>query len=268
MKSRQKITMFMLLLFIVAFLTATGVSLCQAQIYLSTDIPVDIGGSSYDERDIISFKNSAFSLYRSGSTYLGVSAGVNIVAFGLSGGDILFSVDVPTDLGGNSYTERDLISYNGSTYAKLLDGVAAGIPEGARIDAATVLGDGSIVFSLDVTAELEGITYDYRDLIRYSASTFSLYFDGPSKGIPEGVDIDGVWVNSYEDILFSLDVTTDIGSLEVADSDIIKWDHSTFSLYFDGDSSGIPEGANLDAFAEMIVAGKAMPWLLLLLLND
>jgi len=224
MKAGQKIIRVMFLLLIVAFLTATAASPCRAQIYLSTDIPADMGGSPYDDRDIVSYGNSSFSSYLDGSA-IGIPDGVNVVSFGFSGDNRIFSVDVPTDLDGSAYTERDIISYDGSNFSKLFDGAAAGIPAGARIDAATVLGDGSIVLSLDVTVELGATTYEDRDLIMYSASTFSMYFDGSLNSIPDGVNLDGVCVNS----------------------------------------SGIPEGANLDAFALKVVTERAMPWLLLLL---
>jgi hypothetical protein len=258
------LTRHLFAILLIAFLAVGAASPCRAQIYLSTDIPADMGESPYDDRDIVSYGNSSFSSYLDGSA-IGIPDGVNVVSFGFSGGNRIFSVDVPTDLDGSAYTERDIISYDGSNFSKLFDGAAAGIPAGAWIDAATVLGDGSIVLSLDVTVELGGATYEDRDLIKYSASMFSMYFDGSSNSIPNGVNLDAVCVNSSGDIFFSLDIPAEFGSLELADSDIVKWDQSTFSLYFDGDSSGIPEGANLDAFALKVVTGRAMPWLLLLL---
>lgn len=267
MKARQKISRLMFLLFGVVFLVATAAYPSMAQICLSTDIPADMGGSPYDDRDIVSYGNSSFFSYLDGSD-IGIPDGVNVVSFGFSGTNRIFSVDVPTDLEGSAYTERDIINYDGSDFSKLFDGVSAGIPEGSAIDAATVLCDGSIVFSLDITVELGGTTYEDRDLIMYSASTFSMYFDGSLNGIPDGVNLDGVYVNTSGDIFFSLDIPTELSSLELAESDIVKWDQSIFSLYFDGISSGIPEGANLDAVAMMIVSGKAMPCIYLLLLGD
>ena len=128
------------------------------------------GNSSFEERGILYYKPSSFSGYLSGST-MGISKGVNIDAFGFSDSNILFPVDIPTTLDGVTYTERDLILYDRSNFSKHLDGAAIGIPNGARIDAATVPSDGSIVFSSDIPVSLGGIPFKALDLIRYDGSS-------------------------------------------------------------------------------------------------
>ena len=230
-----------------AILTVAISSLSFAEIFLSPDIPITIGSDAFEERDVMYFKDSSFLPYISGST-LGILKGVNIDAFGFSEGKIIFSVDIPTTLDGVTYTERDLILYDGTNFSKLLDGSA--IPDGARIDAATVLSDGSIVFSLDVPVTLGGLSFKANDLIRYNGS-FTLYFSGSGHNIPESANIDGVWVSPDGDILFSLDIPCNLNGLEVKDKDIVKWSNGSFSLYFDGLSEGIPLGADLDALSSI-----------------
>ena len=230
-----------------AILTVASSCLSFAEIFLSPDIPITIGSDPFEERDVMYFRDSSFLPYISGSKS-GIPKGVNIDAFGFFEGKIIFSVDIPTTLDGVAYTERDLILYDGANFSKLLDGSA--IPDGARIDAATVLSDGSIVFSLDIPVTLGGLSFKANDLIRYNGS-FTLYFSGSGHNIPESANIDGVWVSPDGDILFSLDIPCSLNGLEVKDKDIVKWSNGSFSLYFDGLSEGIPLGADLDALSSI-----------------
>lgn len=236
------------LLFLGVILVVASLSLSFAQVFLSPDIPVTIGSATFQERDIICYEASSFSLHLSGSD-LGIPDGVNIDAFGFSGSNIFFSVDILTTLDGVVYTERDLILYDGDNFSKLLDGPGIGIPDGACIGAATAFSDGSIIFSLDIPVSLGGIPFKANDLIKYDGSSFDPYFSGSDNGIPENANIDGVWVSLEGDILFSLDIPCSLNGLDVKDKDIIKWSEGSFSLYFDGIPAGLPSGADVNACA-------------------
>ncbi len=239
------------LLFLGVILVVASFSLSFAQVFLSPDIPVTIGSDSFEERDIIFHDDSGFLSYLSGEV-IGIPRGVNIDAFGFFEGDLLFSVDVPISLSEVTYTERDLILYDGSSFSKVLDGVAVGIPNGARIDAGTVLSDGSMVFSLDIPVTLGGTSFKANDLIKYDGSSFDLYFSGSDNGIPENANIEGVWVSLEGEILFSLDIPCSLNGLEVKDKDIIKWSEGSFSLYFDGTLAGLAEGSDVNALSSGI----------------
>jgi hypothetical protein len=246
MITKLRISKVMFLLSLGAMLMVAGVSLSHAALFFSTDIPATVGSSSFEERDIIKYEPPDFSLYLSGSA-LGIPKGVNINSFGFSGNNDIFSVDVPTTLGGMDFTERDLILYDGTNFSKLLDGSAAGIPDGARINAATVLSDGSIIFSLDILSSMGGLSFKANDLIRYDGSSFSLYFSGSDNGIPESANIDGVWVSASGEILFSLDIPCSLNGLDVKDKDIVRWSNGSFSKYFDGTVAVLPEGSDIDS---------------------
>ncbi|MEW6419257.1 MAG: LamG-like jellyroll fold domain-containing protein [Nitrospirota bacterium] len=246
MTTKLKMRKVMFLLSLGVILMIASASLAYASLFFSTDIPATIGSNSFEERDIIKYEPPDFSLYLSGST-LGIPKGVNINAFGISGSNNIFSVDVPITLGGMDFTERDLILYDGTNFSKLLDGSDVGIPDGARINAATVLSDGSIIFSLDIPASMGGLSFKANDLIKYDGSSFSLYFNGLANGIPESANIDGVWVSSAGEILFSLDIPCSLNGLEVKDKDIIKWSNGSLSKYFDGTVAGLPEGSDIDS---------------------
>lgn len=252
---RNKVGETGLILLLVLVHCSSASSLCFGGIFLSSDIPVTIGSDSFEDRDVIFHDESGFLSYLAGEA-IGIPRGVNIDAFGFSGSDIVFSVDIPTTLNGVAYTERDLILYDGSSFSRLLDGAAIDIPHGARIDAATVLSDGSIVFSLDIPVSLEGIPFKAHDLIIYNGSSFDLYFSGSDNGIPENANIDGVWVSPEGDILFSLDIPCSLNGLEVKDKDIIKRSEGSFSLYFDGLSAGLPEGSDVNALSSEIESSE------------
>jgi hypothetical protein len=251
------------LLFLGVILTNTAPSISHAQLFLSPDIPITVGSDSFEERDVLQYQPPNFSLYLSGSS-LGILLGVNIDSIGFSGDDILFSVDIPTTLDGDTYTGRDLILYDGSNFSKLLDGPTIGIPDGARIDAATVLADESIVFSLDIPVSLGGIPFKAHDLIIYAGSSFGLYFSGSDNGIPEAADLDGVWVSPSGEILLSLDIPCSLDGLEVNDNDIIKWSDGSFSIYYDGLLAGLSEGSDVDALS----SGIDLSLVLLFLFED
>ena len=124
-----------------------------AGIFLSTDIPVAVSSGSFEEREILYYEFPFFAVFLTGAD-LGIPKEVNVDAFAFSGDTVLFSVDIPVSINGEDYTERDLISYDGDSFTKLLDGDTVGIPRGASIDAATLLTDESVVISLDVLIKL------------------------------------------------------------------------------------------------------------------
>ena len=248
-KSRMRKVAFLLSLGTIFIIASFSTSF--AELFFSPDIPITTGDDISEERDIIYYKPSRFSSYPFGST-LGIPKGANIDAFGFAGSNSLFSVDIPVTLDGETYTERDLILHDGTNFSKLLDGSALGIPEGACIDAASVIDDGSIVFSLDIPVSIEGDTFKANDLINHDGFSFSLYFSGSGNSIPEGANIDGAYVSSTGDILFSLDISTELDGLEVTDKGIIRWDQLSFTMYFDGLSSGLPMGVDLNALTPVM----------------
>ncbi|RLB35894.1 MAG: hypothetical protein DRH12_16315 [Deltaproteobacteria bacterium] len=221
-------------------------SVVSAQTFLSADIPFSQGGDTYLERDVV-YHEGKFAPYLKGED-LGLPPGSNINAFCLYNRTRNFSVDIPVTLNGNTYTERNIISYDGNNLSLLLDGESLGIPPGVQIDAATVLPGGITIFSIDCPATIRGQAYQPNDLIRYNGKTVSLFFKGADHGIPQNANIDGVWISDGGNtILFSLDIPCNLGGLSVDDKDIVEWSGGSFSLYFDGTLEGLPGGANLVA---------------------
>ncbi len=228
------------------FLIIGSFSFSYAGIFLSTDIPVDTEYHSYISGDIVYYEPSFFHFYLSGQA-LGVSEGADIDALDFYGNDFLFSVDIPLNLDGKTYTERDIIKYDGSNFSKLVNGADVGIPQGARIDAMAMLPDEKIIFSLDIPVKIGDLIVKPGDLILYDGFSIDLYFDGTASGLPESANLDGVWLNPEGSLMFTLDIPAVIDGLPVTDKDLIEWNGSSFSLSFSHISANLPQNINVDA---------------------
>jgi hypothetical protein len=72
---------------------------------------------------------------------------------------------------------------------------------------------------------------------------------GRAEGIPENARIDAVSVDpDTGDLVFSLDITATLGGVIYFPTDVIRWDGTAFSLYFNGlELFQMQPGANIDA---------------------
>jgi hypothetical protein len=102
------------------------------------------------------------------------------------------------------------------------------------------------LFSLDVTADLGGLTAHRGDVVRYDGSIYTLEFDASAKGVPDGVVTDAVAIVG-SDLLLSFDTTVALGGNTYDDEDLVRFDGSTFTLFFDGSANGVPRSLDLDA---------------------
>lgn len=249
MKTKLRMRNVPILIFLGAIFVTAGFSFSFAGLFFSPDIPITINKDSFVEKNIIRYEDPGLSVYYMSGLMQAIPQGVDLDDIGFSENGILFSTDIPITIEGESFSERDLILYDCTNFTKHIDGSVFAIPDGTSIDAASMVDDESIVFSLDTPAVIEGYTYQANDLIRYDGSSLSLYFRGSDKGIPDGASIDGVYVDPAGDILFSLDIPAELDGLAISDRDIIYWDGDSFSLYVDGLSSELPAGADVEAFA-------------------
>jgi hypothetical protein len=95
------------------------------------------------------------------------------------------------------------------------------------------------------------------DILSFDGSNFALVFDGSAAGLPTKADVDAFDFVDPDTILMSFDMTVSIGSLKVDDSDIVKFEATsfgsnhtagTFSLFFEGTGVGLRTNrANVDA---------------------
>ena len=235
----------------------------QAQLLFSPDIPAQIGDQQFREYEIVFYAPGPeiFSFYSANHE------GANIDACGLFDGYIVYSRDIAIEETclNAVVSERDLYGWDPVNFmcAILLNGQGVGIPEGTDIDAAMVLPNGWIVFSLDIPAVVGGIPFSHNDLILYNGVAIDEFFRGEAAGIPEEANIDGVYLIEDPDddgvpspgsgygseVLFSLDIPTEINGIAFTDKDIIRCGEPPCSKYNDVLSSALSMSVDVNAFA-------------------
>jgi hypothetical protein len=141
----------------------------------------------------------------------------------LPNGDVLFSLDSAAFLPGLTAAAADVVRFDGAAYSKEFDAAAAGIPAGANVDALTA--DGArLILSFDVAVVLSGQVFADEDLVLWSGSAFSLWFDGSAAGVPDTLDLDGAHLLSNGHLLLSFDGGGFIAGVGFADEDALEYD--------------------------------------------
>ena len=93
------------------FLDADG------SLVLGFDVPVNLGGTEYSRSDLVRYSGGVFSLFWDAEA-AGVPADANVVGADRdSGGTLVVSFDVPTNLGGTEYLPGQLVRWNGSAFS-------------------------------------------------------------------------------------------------------------------------------------------------------
>jgi len=84
---------------------------------LGFDVPVNLVGTEYSRSDLVRYSAGVFSLFWDAEA-AGVPADVNVVGADRdSGGTLVVSFDVPTNLGGTWYLPGQLVRWNGSAFS-------------------------------------------------------------------------------------------------------------------------------------------------------
>ncbi len=155
------------------------------------------------------------------------------------------SPDITVDLSGTTLDD-ELVGDDD------LAGTVIAISLGSLPDASDVnayyleSGSDDELFSLDVTADLGGLTADRGDVVRYDGSIYTLEFDASAESVPDGVVTDAVAIVG-SDLLLSFDTTVALGGSTYDDEDVVRFDGAAFTLFFDGSTNGVPSSLDLDA---------------------
>lgn len=156
-----------------------------------------------------------------------------------------FSLDIAVNAGGVELSGDDVARdpLDGSGTAPVSIGPSV---KGSSVQAYHRERGGDRFFSLETTVAFPGFTARPRDVVRFDGSSYSLEFDGGAAGIPAGVSIDAL-TSDAGNLLLSLDVTTALGPLTVDDADLVRWNGSAFTLFFNASAAGVLTGLDLDA---------------------
>jgi hypothetical protein len=121
------------------------------------------------------------------------------------------------------------------------------LPEGTRITAFVNIGDGDDLLTFDTTIYFGDFTARAGDVVRLSGSTYHQFLDAAAAGIPDGVLVDALSFAHGESLVMSFDTTVKLGDLTVAPGDLVLYEATSFSMFFDAAAAGVAPGLNLDA---------------------
>jgi hypothetical protein len=152
--------------------------------YFSVDAPATISAVLYHPADVITYNGSTYGKLWDHQTQLALGEAANLTAIAYGGGSYHIALDAPltvnkTGGGTIAYDPRDLLQVDAvgaATYTLSFDGVAAGIPAGARIAGAEYLGAGNWLLNFDAPVTLGATTYLPGDIVQRNGAAWSLYY--------------------------------------------------------------------------------------------
>ena len=197
--------------------------------------PSGLGSAVANDEDVLVYAPGGSAL---ATTLPPIPAAAGLNAYTTDGNDVLFALDSAAEIAGVLVETRDVARWDGGQLTLEVDGSAAGIPDGLRIDAvAFSIATGNLLLSVDSSALVGAVHVDDEDLFR-PAPTPLLIFDGSAEGIDEGLDLVGFDLLTATDGLFSFDGSGQVDSIDFDDEDLLAWSFTTgdFSLYLDGSS--------------------------------
>lgn len=103
------------------------------------------------------------------------------------------------------------------------------------------------LFAMDIPVDVtQGLVYP-QNVLAWDGDTYYLAFDPADAAIPASSGIDAISATGNGLILLSFDVTTQLpGGVVAADEDVVAWNGTGWSLYFDGSAKGIPSALDID----------------------
>jgi hypothetical protein len=210
-----------------AFLLLVSVAASSAgaaTYHLAVDVPTTIGAATYAPHQIVRCDDGVYTLA------VDLPPDMSVLALDRAAdGRWLVVPAEPASLGGAEVTPRDVVATDGSTFERVLDGNAAGIPPYARIDAVLREASGAWVLSFDVPVRLDGAEYGRSDLVRYDG-TFRLAWNADAAGVPAYANTVGVG-HDGAGFVVSFDVPTRLGSTDLLPGQLMRATAEALTAY-------------------------------------
>ncbi|MCA9927089.1 MAG: multicopper oxidase domain-containing protein [Anaerolineales bacterium] len=165
---------------------------------------------------------------------------------------------------GGTPDDADIYSWDGTSFSRIFDASAAGLPGNADIDAMKVVDADTFYmsFTLDGGLSITGIVdpVDDEDIVLYDAGTWSLYFDATEAGFGtnNGEDVDAFEILPDGSLLLSalgiFNTDPEFPS-NMQDEDIVQCipagpapitSCTAFNVYFDGSDAGFGDSNGED----------------------
>lgn len=197
------------------------------------------GGTSGDAGDVYEW-DGLTSAYAIASN---LPDGVNVDGLEyVSDTDFYVSFDGEVDLGFGPIADEDVVHFDGTTWSMTFDGSLAGLNEAVNLDALSY--DGALLyFSMGDVTYTDGVdtfTIHGADIYLWDGSSITLVVDASLMGFSDH-NVDGLVFNSLTDFYVSYSKTsTPVAGLgTVQDEDVIHYDGTAWSIYFDGTANGL-----------------------------
>jgi hypothetical protein len=166
--------------------------------YLSfAGAPTVPGLGTVQDEDVIYWNAGSWQLYFDGSAHgLGGNADLDLDAISVAGTTLYFSTlgnTNPPGAGGTA-DDADIYSWNGTSYARVFDASANGLPAAANVDGLDRVDATHLYLSFSPpTTTVTGLgTVQDEDVVYRNGSTWSTYFDGTAHGLTsDNLDVDG-----------------------------------------------------------------------------
>jgi hypothetical protein len=191
---------------------------------LAVDVPTHLGGVDRLPNAVVHRVAASYSV----SVTLDSSIAIGAISRRPSG-LWLFAPRHAASIGGVHYEPRDVVSFDGTSYVEVLDGGAAGVPAGARIDAIFETG-GAMVLSFDVPVTLGGTDYSRSDLVAYGG-TFVPYWDAEAAGVEPGANVCGADLDAAGSLVLAFDAPALLSGAFHLPGELVSWSGTAFSTY-------------------------------------
>ncbi|ANM30503.1 hypothetical protein ABI59_14360 [Acidobacteria bacterium Mor1] len=156
--------------------------------------------------------------------------------------EYLFAVDVPSDLGGSTFTPWSLADRTATGYVE-----SAALPAPLHVASLHREQNGDWLFSVRWPVDLGGTTYEPRDVVRWDGSSFSLEFDGEASDLPPWVTIDALYRSlDNDELVLSVDSPVEPNGDLLAPADLFQ-PFDGFSKVFEAKAFDIAPELNLVA---------------------
>jgi len=153
-------------------------------------------------------------------------------------------VDVPTTLGGVTYTQNQIVRYHDGAYV-----LEASFPEEVPLAALLRTPEGKWLLSPAAVVPLDDGALEPRDLILFDPldeDASVLVLDGSAAGVPAYAAIDAVlWDRVTDQGALSFDVPVNLGGVEYGPADLVALGAGGFSLFWSAAAAGVPPYANI-----------------------
>ncbi len=229
----------------------------RSHLYLSTlgNVSLPGVGGTADDADVYTWSGTAFSRVYDASV-----AGLPGVA-DIDGYDRVSATQfyasftaASTKLPGlGTVQDEDVVYFDGTTWSMFFDGTAHGLTASSQdLDAISII-DGTLYFSTVGNTAVSGVTGtpDNADIYSWNGSAFARVWDATANGLSGAANVDGyVRVDATRFYLSFSPTTTTVPTLgAVPDEDIVSWNGSGWSMYFDGTANGLGSSSDLDVDA-------------------